>query len=126
MTAQLRIARTNFIAAPMAQLWALLTDFAAYGDWNPYSVRIDGPPVTLTLLTVHAVMRPGHPQLVQPLARRHGRPQQFCRRPSFHPARITGGTRLGQHEEFSGSAAAAILANFGPAIRANLNGLMRR
>jgi hypothetical protein len=30
------------IAAPPADVWRVLTDFASYGEWNPFIVQIDG------------------------------------------------------------------------------------
>jgi hypothetical protein len=131
MTPDLRIAATRIIAAPMAVLWALLTDFAAYGDWNPYIVRIDGPPVAPSLLTVHSVMRPGYPPLVQPVElialapfAMHWRGgmadrSKFVGDHHFILSETSGGTQLDHYEDFAGSAAAAILADHGPAIRAN-------
>jgi uncharacterized protein YndB with AHSA1/START domain len=30
------------INADIEHVWAVLTDYAAYADWNPYLVRVDG------------------------------------------------------------------------------------
>lgn len=31
------------IDAPLDHVWAVMLDTAAYGDWNPFVVRVDGP-----------------------------------------------------------------------------------
>ncbi len=33
---------TCFVNAPPATVWAILTDAAAYGEWNPEIIRIEG------------------------------------------------------------------------------------
>ncbi|WP_305066112.1 SRPBCC domain-containing protein [Methanoculleus sp.] len=40
------------IAAPPAVVWRVLTDFAAYPDWNPFILSIEGKPWVGTRLTV--------------------------------------------------------------------------
>jgi len=40
------------IAAAAAQVWAVLTDFAAYPEWNPFLERVDGTPTTGAKLTI--------------------------------------------------------------------------
>ncbi|WP_214020031.1 SRPBCC domain-containing protein [Methanoculleus sp.] len=40
------------IAAPPAVVWQVLTDFAAYPDWNPFILSIEGKPWVGTRLTV--------------------------------------------------------------------------
>ena len=39
------------IAAPPARVWQVLTDFAAYGDWNPFIRQIAGDAVPGARLT---------------------------------------------------------------------------
>ena len=41
MTSAVRTVETVIdIAAPVERVWAILTGFDAYVDWNPYLVRI--------------------------------------------------------------------------------------
>ena len=40
------------ILAPASKVWAILTDFAAFPDWNPFIRSIGGPPVAGAALTV--------------------------------------------------------------------------
>lgn len=37
-----RIRTRHMIPYPSQQVWAVLTDFKAYADWNPLNVRADG------------------------------------------------------------------------------------
>lgn len=48
------IATEILIAREMVDVWAVLVDFAAYGQWNPYIVRIDGEARAGSTITVHA------------------------------------------------------------------------
>lgn len=50
-----RIATEICIAQDVKHVWAVLVDFAAYGQWNPYIVRIDGEARSGSVITVHAV-----------------------------------------------------------------------
>jgi hypothetical protein len=47
-----RISTSIDIAAPAARVWAVLTDFARYPEWNPFIRRIVGSPATGTRLQV--------------------------------------------------------------------------
>lgn len=40
------------IDAPPTAVWGILTDFGAYGDWNPFMPAIDGDPKVGRQLTV--------------------------------------------------------------------------
>ena len=49
-----RVEATSEIEAPQAQVWAVLTDIARYGEWNPYVTGVDstlevGSPAVLTV-----------------------------------------------------------------------------
>lgn len=47
------------IAAPPEAVWAVLSDVAGWGDWNPYIVRIEGAPVVGRVLHVSVKMPDG-------------------------------------------------------------------
>lgn len=120
------------IAAPPALVWALLTDFAHYPDWNRYVVRIDGSasageeaqvttrdersgrettqPVRIAAVAPYLMHWVGE---VEPVGTFRG-DHYF----ELVPA-ASGGTVLRHSERFSGSAAAAILDAYGDALRAN-------
>jgi hypothetical protein len=131
MMVPLRIATTKQIAAPAAHIWVLLTDFAGYGDWNPYIVRVDGAAQAPSQLTVHAVMRPGDPPLVQAVElvalapfTMHWRGgmadrNRFVGNHFFALMPEADGTRLDHFEDFGGSVAAKILTDHGDMIRGN-------
>lgn len=61
-----RTVRTEIlIARKVADVWAVLVDFAAYGQWNPYIVRIGGAAKARTAITVHAARSGTQGALVQ-------------------------------------------------------------
>lgn len=47
------ISSTIDIDATPPAVWDVLTDFAAYGDWNPFMDRIEGAPQVGAKLVVH-------------------------------------------------------------------------
>ena len=53
------------IDAPAMVVWQVLTDFAAYGDWNPYTPRIKGPCVLDGHIRLHVRLKRGVPMMVQ-------------------------------------------------------------
>jgi len=95
-------------------VWAVLMDFPAYPDWNPFIVAISGKPVPGETLSV--TMRPpgGKPQSFSPKVLRADAPVAFIWRGSLPiPGLFTGehsfqltregdGTRLRHSESFSG------------------------
>ena len=48
-----RIETEIAIASAPHEVWRLLTDFAHYGDWNPFISKIDGEPALGAKIKVH-------------------------------------------------------------------------
>jgi hypothetical protein len=131
LTGIVTIATAITIAAPPDLVWAVLTDFACYAEWNPYLVLIEGSATAGTTIQVHACHRPDTPAVVQPvavvavafpeMAWEGGLPDRSAWRGEHHfrvRADATG-THFDHFEHFSGSEAAGILAAHGDTIRAN-------
>lgn len=118
------------IDASPDQVWAVLVDYPAYAEWNPYIVAVTGRDGDAEIM-VHAVMRPGAPPTVQTIAViaaqfpelrwAGGLPDRsrFSGDHRFRVAAAPTGTRFSHVEHFSGSEAAAILAQHGELIRGN-------
>lgn len=60
------IRTTIEIDAPPEAVWEVLTDFASYGDWNPFMDRIEGSPEVGTKLVVHMVPNEGRAMTFKP------------------------------------------------------------
>ena len=52
MAGMKQIATEIEINAPASRVWAILTDFARFADWNPFILRIEGQPHIGTRLKV--------------------------------------------------------------------------
>ena len=106
------------IAAPPEAVWAVLTDFAAYGEWNPFILSVEGEArqgATLDAV-IHAVGGAGmdKPQAFKPLVlearanqelRWRGRllvPGLFDGEHYFAMVPSNGGTRFIHGEHFRG------------------------
>ncbi len=114
------------IAAPAEAVWAVLTDFAAYRDWNPIEIDMAGEPVVGTVLE-HTSKLPGRkpmrfrPTIVEALPGRalawDGRlflPGLFDVRHRFELESLPGQhTKLRQLERFSG----VLIPFSGPTLR---------
>ena len=109
-----RIATTIDIAAPAHTVWRILTDFAAYPDWNPFIRRLSGELLVGSRLEV-TLQPPGRrPMSFRPVVQRveperelrwRGRvllPGLFDGEHAFviHPR--GGGCRLHHEETFNG------------------------
>ncbi|MFC7490065.1 MULTISPECIES: SRPBCC family protein [unclassified Knoellia] len=109
-----RVERSVDIAAPPAKVWAALTDFAAYPEWNPFIRQLSGTARTGATLTVEIHPAGGKAMTFSPtlLAADPGRELRWLGRVvapglldgehAFTLEAIPGGTRLTQSEDFSG------------------------
>jgi hypothetical protein len=102
------------IAASPARVWSVLTDFAAYPQWNPFITRIAGAPVVGGRLVV-TIQPPGRKAMMfRPVVlvatpdvelRWRGRllmPGLFDGEHAFRLAPAGGGCRLDHGEVFTG------------------------
>lgn len=109
------ITSTADIPAPPEAVWEVLTDFAAYGNWNPFMDRIEGEAQVGSKLRVHMKPPGGRGMTFRPtvLAAVPGRELRwlgtlgvrglFDGEHSFIlTADDSGGTRLSHGETFSG------------------------
>ena len=110
------------IEATPDRVWEVLTDFAAYHDWNPFIVQAAGEPVPGTRLELHMRLSRRRPTTIRPEVleadpshrlRWLGRlllPGLFDGEHTFtlQPTG-PGRTRLTQHEEFRGLLAPLVL-----------------
>jgi hypothetical protein len=109
------ITTTADIPAPPEAVWGVLTDFAAYWEWNPFMDRVEGTPQVGSKLRVHMVRPGGRGVTFRPtvLAAVPGRELRWLGtlgvRGLFdgeHSFTLTadgnGGTRLTHDETFSG------------------------
>ena len=109
-----RIATTIDIDAPASTVWRILTDFAAYPDWNPFIRRLSGELVAGARLQV-TVQPPGRRAMsFRPVVQRVeadrelrwlGRvllPGLFDGEHAFLIEQRTGGCRLHHEETFNG------------------------
>lgn len=110
-----QIETTVDIAAPPERVWAVLTDFARYPEWNPFIPRIDGRPEVGARLTVRIVPPGGRPMTFRPYVltaepgrelRWRGRlfvPGLFDGEHAFRLMALNrGGVRFRQEERFRG------------------------
>ena len=66
----MRVIRTETeIDAPPAAVWAVLTDFAAYPEWNPFITEASGTLAVGEVLTLHMVPGEGRAQTFTPEVR---------------------------------------------------------
>lgn len=59
------IAASATIDAPLARVWAVLSDLSSYPAWSPFVVAVDGPLAVGTPVTLHVAMTPGRKPLRQ-------------------------------------------------------------
>jgi hypothetical protein len=114
------------IEATPDRVWEVLTDFAAYHDWNPFIVRAAGRAVPGTRLELHMRLSSRRPTTIRPevLEADPGRRLRWLGRmlaPGVFDGEHTftiqpagsGRVRLTQHEEFRGLLAPLVLKLIG-------------
>jgi hypothetical protein len=55
MSTNLTLKTSIDIGAPLDRIWSVLTNYAAYHNWNPYIVRIEGEAVAGETVIVHSM-----------------------------------------------------------------------
>jgi hypothetical protein len=112
-----RIEETVLVEAPVAAVWAVLTDTAAYPDWNPFITELTGDLVAGSRLRARIAPPGGRSMVFRPTVtvvetgRRFewlghlGVPGVFDGRHSFTLEPVGDATRVVQAEEFSGALA---------------------
>lgn len=126
------------IAATPEQVWEVLTDFAAYGAWNPFIPRIDGDLIVGSRLDLDLQPPGRRPMRMRPLvtdvegARRFAWTGALGIRGVFdghHTFELVptsdGGTRLAQAETFGGLLARPILRLIGRQTAAGFESMNR-
>ena len=90
------------IRAPLETVWRVLTDFAAYPEWNPHIRQIRGRPAVGSRLTIHSRPPGGRTVVLHPEVVAWDPPTQFRWRGTFISSRLfTGehGFRLEQLDD---------------------------
>lgn len=124
------------IAASPERVWAVLTDFAAYPQWNPFIESMEGMPEPGTRLTLR--IRAGEarhvfkPVVLQATACRRlrwlgrvGVPGLFDGEHDFELQAEQGGTRFLQSESFQGFLVPLLWRQVEPATRAGFEAMNR-
>lgn len=131
-----RIDTGIFIAAPPERVWEVLTDFAAYPEWNPFIESITGRPEPGERLTVRinaggtrhifkpVVLQASAPRRLRWLGRL-GLPGLFDGEHDFGLKPEQGGTRLSHAESFQGFMVPLLWRELEPATRAGFEATNR-
>ena len=131
-----RIDTGIFIAAAPERIWAVLTDFAAYPQWNPFIESIEGIPEWGQRLTVH-IQAGGARQVFKPLVLQATAPRRlrwlgrlavpglFDGEHDFELQVQQGGTRFLQHETFQGFLVPFLWRKLEPATLAGFEAMNR-
>ena len=103
------------IRAPLETVWRVLTDFAAYAEWNPHVRQIRGRPAVGSRLTIHSRPPGGRTVVLRPVVIAWEPPTQLRWRGTFISKRLFSGehgfrleqldesrVRFHQDETFSG------------------------
>lgn len=131
---------TALIAAPPESVWAVLANGAAYADWNPEIVAVDGAMATGARITAHVRLGDGAVRRVTQRVRVFEPPHRmewvgglpfglFVGRRVFTLTAAGAGTEFRMHLYMSGPLSSMILKSVGdrqPEIDAFSAGLKRR
>lgn len=79
------------IRAPLGTVWRVLTDFAAYPEWNPHVRRVIGKPIAGGRLTIHSQPSGGRPIVMRPRVVRWSPPNELRWRATFISRRLFTG-----------------------------------
>jgi hypothetical protein len=79
------------IRAPLDTVWRVLTDFAAYPEWNPHVRRVLGRPIVGGRLTIHSQPSGGRPIVMRPRIVRWSPPNELRWRATFVSRRLFSG-----------------------------------
>lgn len=117
------------IAAPIADVWAILTAFGSYGDWNTPIPRIDGVAAAGSTIVLSPAGEPQKSVKVEVLAPYTMHwiggaedPADFRGDHFFELEPVAVNETLFLHREFfTGKLAASILGTFREAIRSNFD-----
>lgn len=79
------------IRAPLETVWRVLTDFAAYPDWNPHIRQVIGRPRVGSRITIHSQPPGGRTVVLHPLVVTWSPPHELRWRSSFLAGRLFTG-----------------------------------
>jgi hypothetical protein len=79
------------IRAPLDVVWRVLTDFAAYPEWNPHVRKVHGQPRAGGRLTIHSSPPGARTVVLRPLVITWSPPHELRWRSSFISRRLFSG-----------------------------------
>jgi hypothetical protein len=85
------IRSTTEIRAPLRKVWTILTDFAAYPEWNPHIRRIRGRPAVGARIAIESQPPGGHVIAMRPVIVAWDPPHELRWRGTFLARRLFSG-----------------------------------
>jgi hypothetical protein len=89
------------IRAPLDSVWRILTDFAAYPDWNPHIRKVLGTPVVGGRITIHSRPPGGRAFVLRPVVIKWSPPTELRWRGTVISRRLFSGEHGFRVEELS-------------------------
>jgi hypothetical protein len=71
------------IRAPLDEVWRILTDFAAYPEWNPHIRKVIGRPKVGARITIHSRPPGGRTFVLRPMVMKWSPPNELRWRGTF-------------------------------------------